>query len=84
MTKSIGQVLYEADDSNAYGWDELEDNYKATCECMACAVAAVVREQCINACHDERLPTQPPTYDTDSAYEDAVQDCIKAIRRMGR
>ena len=48
-------------------------------ERIAQTLAAVVREQCAQACEAQR---EPVNTDMDVAYDDAVDDCIAAIRIM--
>lgn len=53
-TKTLGQVLFESDpmcqSGRATPWSDREESVKADYEAMAQAVAAVVREQCAQAC----------------------------------
>lgn len=84
--KSLGEVAFRADDYDGgpLVWDSLTIQKIRAYERMAQAVAEIVREQCAQACEQERLPTQPPEHPGDEAYERAITDCVKAIRRAKR
>lgn len=82
-TKPLGQVLYEADYSAerniAFPFSALHAPDQAEYERMAQAVAAVVREQCAQACEAQRMPV---CTEWDVAAVNAIDDCVAAIRSM--
>lgn len=79
--KSLGQVARQAYYGRDY-WESVGANSKEKWEEVAQAVAAAVREQCAQACEQQRLPTQPPGDYGDASYEAAITDCVQAIRSM--
>lgn len=84
--KSLGQVLYEAFSAGSFslrkrGWASLPPHAQADFESEAQAVAAVVREQCAQAC--DRLAAGNARYpDFQGGYESGAEDCAMAIRMM--
>lgn len=60
-------------------WGDLPKWKRDECEDMAQAVAAVVREQCAQACESERVIEADAS---DRAYNVATEHCAAAIRSM--
>lgn len=86
-TSTIGQVLYEAEISvfamyvTAAPWAELPGPHRQQYEDAARAVAAVVREQCAQACERARL-FHPLAGGWAAGMDDGVAVCVAAIRSM--
>lgn len=78
-TKTLGQVLYEGTIYTRMPWSMLHSPARDDYERMAQAVAAVVREQCAQACEAERVSECDAS---DGVYNTATEHCAMAIRSM--
>lgn len=84
-TKPLGQVLYDADNIGRERYmkpyDTLCESTKQEFEASASAVAAVVREQCAQACEEQFGADRPKWVGLDE-LEHVVGMCAAAIRSM--